>query len=79
MSTLTRLAAKRRNENKRRRIETLFIKAHELWIDYGIPVAVILQDNIRYCTYRSANDPKWPPSMAEIVSGRPFSTAPLTL
>jgi len=27
-----------------RRIETLFIKAHELWSDYGVDVAMFLKN-----------------------------------
>ena len=68
MSIETRLAAKRRNENLRRRIVTLLTKAHELWDGYGVDVAVILKNNTRYYTYRSTDSPTWPPSMAEIVS-----------
>ena len=68
MSVEARLAARRRNENTRRRIETLFTKAHELWGDYGVDIAVILKNNTRYYTYRSTDSLTWPPSMAEIVS-----------
>jgi hypothetical protein len=50
-----------------RRIQTLLVKAHELWDDYGVDVAVVLRKS-RYCTYRSTSNPAWPPSMAEIVS-----------
>ncbi len=63
-----RLAAKRRNENLRRRIETLLIKAHEIWDDYGVDVAMVLKNNSQYYTYRSIDKPTWPPSMVEIVS-----------
>jgi hypothetical protein len=63
-----RLVAKRRNENIRRRIETLLIKAHELWDDYSVEVAMILKDNSQYYTFRSIDRPTWPPSIAEIVS-----------
>ena len=67
MQRQTQLAAKRRNENLGRRIETLLIKAHELWDIFGVDVAVILKNNTRYCTYRSTDKPTWPPTMAEIV------------
>jgi hypothetical protein len=30
-------------------------------------VAVILRKNSQYSTYRSIDDPRWPPSMADIV------------
>jgi hypothetical protein len=73
MSREARRAARRRHQNKRRRIETLVIKAHELWNDYGVAVAIILNDNIRYWTYRSKNDPTWPPSLPQIVSDFPFA------
>jgi hypothetical protein len=68
MSVDAHLSAKRRNDNMVRRMETLFIKGHELWDDYGIDIAIILKNNTRYCTYRSTNSPIWPPSMSEIVS-----------
>jgi hypothetical protein len=63
----THLVAKRRNDNLRRRIETLFIKAHEIWDGYGVDVAMVFKDNSQYYTYRSKENPTWPPSMAEIV------------
>ena len=68
MSRETRLVAKRRNENLRRRIETLLIKAHEIWEEYGVDVAMVLKNNSQYYTYRSTDRPTWPPSMAEIVN-----------
>ena len=64
-----RLTTKRRNESLRRRIETLLIKAHEIWDIYGVDVAMILKNNSQYYTYRSIDRPTWPPTMAEIVGG----------
>lgn len=43
------LAAKRRNGNIRRRIETLLIKAHELR-GYGVDIAIIIRRNNQYTT-----------------------------
>jgi hypothetical protein len=64
-----RLSAKRRNESLRRRIETLLIKAHEIWDIYGVDVAMVLKNNSQYYTYRSVDKSTWPPTMAEIVGG----------
>jgi hypothetical protein len=64
-----RLAAKRRNENLRRRIETLFIRSHELGKTYGVDVAVVLRKNSQYYTFRSLDQPAWPPTTTDIVSG----------
>ena len=64
-----RLTTKRRNESLRRRVETLLIKAHEIWDIYGVDVAMILKNNSQYHTYRSIDKPTWPPTMAEIVGG----------
>lgn len=72
MSRETRLEAKRRNENLRRRIETLLIKAHEIWEEYGVDVAMVLKNNSQYYTYRSTDRPTWPPSMAEIEATYPL-------
>jgi hypothetical protein len=63
------LTTKRRNESLKRRIETLLIKAHEIWDIYGVDVAMILKNNSQYYTYRSIDKPTWPPTMAEIVGG----------
>jgi hypothetical protein len=43
-------ATKRQNENLARRIETLFVKSHEIWEIYGVNVAVILRKNSQYST-----------------------------
>jgi hypothetical protein len=67
MPTNAQLAAKRRNESLEKRIETLLIKAHELWDIFSIDVAVFLKYNTQYCTYRSTDNSTWPPTMAEIV------------
>lgn len=72
MSRETRLVAKRRNENLRRRIETLLIKAHEIWEEYGVDVAMVLKNNSQYYTYRSTDRPTWPPSMTEIEATYPL-------
>jgi hypothetical protein len=42
-------AAKRRNGNIRRRIETLLVKAHELG-GYGVDIAIIIRRNNQYTT-----------------------------
>jgi hypothetical protein len=52
-------ATKRQNENLARRIETLFVKSHEIWEIYGVDVAVILRKNSQYSTYRSIDEPRW--------------------
>lgn len=57
------LAAKRRNGNSRRRIETLLIKAREIE-GYGVDIAIILKRNNKYTTYGSA----LPLLLAEIVA-----------
>jgi hypothetical protein len=67
MQRQAQLTGRRRNENLGRRIETLLIKAHELWTMFGVDAAVILKNNTRYHTYRSTDKPTWPPTMAEIV------------
>ena len=64
-----RLIAKRQNESLRRRIETLLIKAHEIWDIYGVDVAMVLKNNSQYYTYRSVDKSTWPLTMAEIVGG----------
>lgn len=43
------LAARRRNGNIRRRVETLLIKAHELR-GYGVDIAIIVRRNNQYTT-----------------------------
>ena len=53
MSGRALLAAKRRNENLGRKIETLFIKSREVWKIYGMDVAVVLRQNNQYFTFRS--------------------------
>jgi hypothetical protein len=63
-----RLVAKRQNGNLRRRIETLLIKAYEIWNDYGVDVAMFLNNKGQYYIYRSIERPTWPPLLAEIVS-----------
>ena len=67
MQRQAQLTGRRQNENLGRRIETLLIKAHELWTMFGVNAAVILKNNTRYHTYRSTDKPTWPPTMAEIV------------
>lgn len=67
VQTQTKIVGKRRNENAGRRIDTLLIKAHELWDMFGVDVAVIIKHNTRYHTYKSTDRPTWPPTMAEIV------------
>jgi hypothetical protein len=62
------IAAKRRNQNLTRGIETLFKKAHGLGKDYGVDVAMIIKKKGRYYTYRSTDRATWPPSIAEVVS-----------
>jgi hypothetical protein len=57
MSKEACLAAKRRNENLRRRIETLFNKAYKIWRDYSVNVAMILKKNSQYYTYRFTDRP----------------------
>lgn len=73
-----RIIAKRRNENLRRRIETLLIKAHEIWDIYGVDVAMVLKNNSQYYTYRSTDRPTWPPTMVEIVGNMYFNGVYLT-
>jgi hypothetical protein len=63
------LAVKRRNENLRRRIKTLFIRSHELGKANGVDVAVVLRKNNQYYTFRSIDQPAWPLTMTDIVSG----------
>jgi hypothetical protein len=66
MSNEDRRAARCRNQNMNRRIRTLLIRAHELYRDYGVDVAIVLKKD-RYRTYRTSDGPTWPPSMAAIV------------
>jgi hypothetical protein len=56
MPSSAQLAVKRRNESLGKRIETLLIKAHELWDVFDIDVAVFLKNNTQYCTYSSTEE-----------------------
>ena len=64
------IGKKRKNEGINRRKDTLVKKAYELGQSEGIDVALIICKYGRYITYRSRDHKMWPPSMAEIVSGR---------
>jgi len=64
----TCLVAKHQNKNLIRRIETLLVKTHDIWKDFGVGVAITIKNNNQYYTYRSTDRPAWPLPMAEIVS-----------
>lgn len=49
------------------RKNSLFKKAHELGILYETDVYLILRRNHRFYTYKTKDDPSWPPSEKQIV------------
>ncbi|KAH6666091.1 hypothetical protein B0J14DRAFT_605289 [Halenospora varia] len=58
----------KRNDEGKRRKDTLIKKAYELGEFDGIDVALIICKHGRYTTHRSRGYVSWPPSIAEIVS-----------
>lgn len=68
MSREDRRIAKRRNDNLRRRVETIYIKIYELYHDHGVDVAIFLDNKGKFEFYISKESPTWPPSLAELVS-----------
>ena len=59
--------SKRKQENLRRRINTLLKKVHELGGRCDVDVALIIRRNGRFITYRSIDLESWPPPMDQIV------------
>ena len=59
---------KHRRESLNKTIQTLIIKADELWALYGFGVTTNLKKKSQYYTHRSIDGPIWLPSMTEIVS-----------
>ncbi|KIM93301.1 hypothetical protein OIDMADRAFT_35952 [Oidiodendron maius Zn] len=66
----SRANTKRQKQNPARRIETLFVRSHEIWESYGVDVAVIVMKGGRYSTYSTR--PHRPPSMADIGATYPL-------
>lgn len=63
-------SAKKIREKTRKRSKSFFNKGDELWKLCGVSVAIFTYDPARdvLSTFRSSDDPDWPPDMREIVS-----------
>lgn len=76
-----RESAKKIREKTRKRTKSLFHKGDELWKLCSVSVAIITWDPVRgsFATYRSSDDPDWPPPIKDIVGTFSLQASKLTV
>jgi hypothetical protein len=65
-------ARRGKNENFRKRIQTLSNKCSELQQDYEAKVYFVVCRNGRFYTYTSTDEPSWPPGTEELARSASF-------